>query len=85
LPTLLDALTAELPADGRVRLRIGMTNPPFILEHLDRIAAALRHPYVFAYLHIPVQSGSDAVLAAMHREYTRAEFEKVRNWSGTQW
>lgn len=37
----------------------------------------LNHPYVFAYLHIPVQSGSDAVLKAMNREYTRAEFEKV--------
>lgn len=55
LPALLRALTAELPADGRVRLRVGMTNPPFILEHLPAIAAALRHPYVFSYLHIPVQ------------------------------
>lgn len=37
----------------------------------------LRHPCVFAYLHVPVQSGSDAVLGAMHREYTRADFERV--------
>ena len=37
----------------------------------------LRHPCVFAYLHVPVQSGSDAVLGAMNREYTRAEFERV--------
>ena len=37
----------------------------------------LNHPYVFSYLHIPVQSGSDAVLTAMNREYTRAEFERV--------
>jgi threonylcarbamoyladenosine tRNA methylthiotransferase CDKAL1 len=40
-------------------------------------AQVLRHPAVFAYLHIPVQSGSDAVLAAMRREYTRAQFESV--------
>ena len=32
---------------------------------------------MFAYLHIPVQSGSDAVLAAMNRDYTLADFEKV--------
>lgn len=67
---------AELPASGRVRLRIGMTNPPFILEHLPAIAAVLRHPFVFAYLHIPVQSGSDPVLTAMNREYTVAEFRQ---------
>jgi hypothetical protein len=43
-------------------LRIGMTNPPFILEHLNEIAAVLRHPCVYSFLHVPVQSGSDAVL-----------------------
>lgn len=38
---------------------------------------ALNHPSVFAFLHIPVQSGSDAVLGAMKREYTAAEFCRV--------
>ncbi|KAK9824275.1 hypothetical protein WJX72_009107 [[Myrmecia] bisecta] len=77
LPTLLRRLVAVLPADGSTMLRIGMTNPPFILEHLDAIAEALNHPRVFAYLHVPVQSGSDAVLTAMNREYSVAEFERV--------
>lgn len=54
-----------------------MTNPPFILEHLDAIAECLNHPSVFAYLHVPVQSGSDAVLTAMNREYNVAEFRTV--------
>jgi threonylcarbamoyladenosine tRNA methylthiotransferase CDKAL1 len=63
-------MVAVLPGDGRTRLRVGMTNPPFILQHLEEIAAVLRHPAVFAYLHVPVQSGSNAVLKAMNREYT---------------
>ncbi|CAI0556749.1 unnamed protein product [Linum tenue] len=34
LPTLLNGIVAELPPDASTMLRIGMTNPPFILEHL---------------------------------------------------
>ncbi|XP_061362854.1 uncharacterized protein LOC133306538 isoform X2 [Gastrolobium bilobum] len=77
LPTLLNALVAELPADASTMLRIGMTNPPFILEHLKEIAEALRHPCVYSFLHVPVQSGSDTILSAMNREYTVSEFRTV--------
>ncbi len=77
LPQLLTALEtalADAPAapDGgpRVMMRLRMTNPPFMLDALDDVAAALNYPAVFAYLHVPVQSGSDAVLARMRREYT---------------
>ena len=62
LPNLLNAIVQELPVDRSTMLRIGMTNPPFILEHLKEIAAVLRHPCVYSFLHVPVQSGSDAVL-----------------------
>ncbi|GLD92611.1 hypothetical protein PINS_up001190 [Pythium insidiosum] len=75
LPTLLRAILEVLP-DG-VMLRVGMTNPPYILEHLDDIADILNHDAVFAFLHVPVQSGSDDVLLAMNREYTVADFSRV--------
>ncbi|KAK7263798.1 hypothetical protein RJT34_31395 [Clitoria ternatea] len=77
LPTLLNALVAELPADASTMLRIGMTNPPYILEHLKEIAEILRHPCVYSFLHVPVQSGSDTILSAMNREYTVSEFRTV--------
>ncbi|KAH9758101.1 threonylcarbamoyladenosine tRNA methylthiotransferase [Citrus sinensis] len=77
LPILLNAIVAELPPDGSTMLRIGMTNPPFILEHLKEIAEVLRHPCVYSFLHVPVQSGSDAVLSAMNREYTLSDFRTV--------
>ncbi|GKV09116.1 hypothetical protein SLEP1_g20660 [Rubroshorea leprosula] len=77
LPTLLNAIVAELPPDGSTMLRIGMTNPPYILEHLKEIADVLRHPCVYSFLHVPVQSGSDAILTAMNREYTVSEFRTV--------
>ncbi|XP_010912525.1 uncharacterized protein [Elaeis guineensis] len=77
LPVLLNSIVAELPPDRSTMLRIGMTNPPFILEHLKEIANVLRHPCVYSFLHVPVQSGSDSVLAAMNREYTVSEFRTV--------
>ncbi|CAA6660450.1 unnamed protein product [Spirodela intermedia] len=77
LPTLLNAIVAELPADRSTMLRIGMTNPPFILEHLIEIAEIFRHPCVYSFLHVPVQSGSDSVLSVMNREYTVSDFRSV--------
>jgi len=41
-------------------LRVGMTNPPFILEHLEEVAAILRDDRVFSYLHVPVRLSTAA-------------------------
>jgi threonylcarbamoyladenosine tRNA methylthiotransferase CDKAL1 len=75
LPKLLDAIVEAIP-DG-VMLRIGMTNPPHILEHMQEVARVLNHPRVFKFLHIPVQCASNKVLEDMKREYTRQDFEKL--------
>ncbi|XP_052758922.1 threonylcarbamoyladenosine tRNA methylthiotransferase [Galleria mellonella] len=75
LPELLWRLVEVIP-EG-CRLRLGMTNPPYILEHLEQVAKIMHHPRVYKFLHVPVQSGSDQVLADMKREYTRADFETV--------
>ncbi|KAL3503839.1 hypothetical protein ACH5RR_033680 [Cinchona calisaya] len=77
LPMLLNAIVGVLPSDGSTMLRIGMTNPPYILENLKEIANVLCHPCVYSFLHVPVQSGSDSILTAMNREYTVCEFKKV--------
>jgi tRNA-2-methylthio-N6-dimethylallyladenosine synthase len=61
---------------GLQRLRFTTSHP----EHVTgRLAQALRDlPRVCPYLHLPVQSGSDPVLADMRRGYGRAAYlEKV--------
>ena len=40
----------------------------------------MRHPNVFSFLHVPVQSGSDRVLRAMNREYTVEDFHRVADY-----
>lgn len=75
LPELLYKLIEVIP-DG-CKMRIGMTNPPYILEHLKAMADILKHPRVYSFLHVPVQSGSDSVLGDMKREYCREDFEQI--------
>lgn len=57
---------------GLRRLRFTTSHP----EHVTpRLADALRDlPRVCPYLHLPVQSGSDRILASMRRGYTRAQY-----------
>lgn len=54
-----------------------MTNPPYILEHLEAIARILSHPRVYSFLHIPVQAGSDQVLGDMKRQYCIEDFCQI--------
>ncbi|XP_070500010.1 threonylcarbamoyladenosine tRNA methylthiotransferase [Chironomus tepperi] len=75
LPELLYKLVEVIP-EG-CKMRIGMTNPPYILEHLEAVADILKHSRVYSFLHVPVQAGSDSVLGEMKREYCIADFEKI--------
>ncbi|KAL3868435.1 hypothetical protein ACJMK2_041242 [Sinanodonta woodiana] len=75
LPQLLWQIVEVIPEGAMMRL--GMTNPPYILEHLEEIAKILNHPQVYSFLHVPVQSGSDSVLMDMKREYCSADFRRV--------
>lgn len=78
LPDLLNELVKIIPEDCMMRL--GMTNPPYILDYLKEMAEILNHPRVYSFLHIPVQSGSDAVLTDMKREYNSQHFEKIMDY-----
>ncbi|GFU18686.1 threonylcarbamoyladenosine tRNA methylthiotransferase [Nephila pilipes] len=78
LPNLLHQLVEVIPEN--CMLRLGMTNPPYILEHLEDIAKILSHPRVYSFIHVPVQSGSDYVLGEMKREYCIDDFKMVVNF-----
>jgi len=73
---LLNRVADALMPSG-VMLKLGMTNPPYMLGHLDAVAKVMKRPNVFEFIHIPVQSGSDKVLQAMIREYTCEDFRRL--------
>ncbi len=72
---LLIRAIAEIDGIGRIRFT---TSHP--LEFSDSLVAAYRDvPKLANFLHLPVQSGSDRILAAMKRGYTALEFKsKIR-------
>ncbi len=72
---LLIRAIAQIEGIGRIRFT---TSHP--LEFSDSLVEAYRDvPQLANYLHLPVQAGSDRVLAAMKRGYTALEFkQKIR-------
>jgi len=79
-PQLLRRL-ADLP--GLARLRFATSHPKDLSDELINLYAELNP--LCEHLHLPVQSGSNRILAAMNRAYTRehyaAKIEKLRQAS----
>ena len=68
-PRLLRALN---DIDGLERIRFTSAHPKGCTDELIQVYKDC--PKVCRHLHLPVQSGSDRVLAEMGRRYTRAEY-----------
>src|SRR6476659_10426536 len=67
------ARVAELPGIARLRYT---TSQPCDME-ASLVAAHRDLPSLMPYLHLPVQSGSDRILARMNRRHTRADYLKA--------
>lgn len=63
-----------LEAAAPARIRLSSIDPSHIDGELCRL---LEHPRLCPHLHLPLQSGSDAVLARMRRRYDLARFERA--------
>jgi tRNA-2-methylthio-N6-dimethylallyladenosine synthase len=70
---LLLELVAEVP--GIERIRYTTSHPREFTPRL--IEAYARIPKLVSHLHLPVQSGSDRILAAMKRGYTALEYKSI--------
>ena len=58
--------------EGLLRIRFTSPHPADFSGEVFQVMA--RHPNLCKHIHLPVQSGSDRVLAAMKRGHTREEF-----------
>jgi len=64
---------AELP--GLARIRYTTSHPRDVDD--DLVAAHREVPQLMPFLHLPVQSGSDRVLAVMNRRHTVAQYRRI--------
>ncbi len=71
-PMFADLLRAVGAVDGIRRVRYTSPHPKDLRP--ETIAAMAETPAVCEHLHLPLQSGSDTVLAAMHRGYTAERY-----------
>jgi tRNA-2-methylthio-N6-dimethylallyladenosine synthase len=72
LARLCDALAG---IEGIARIRYTTSHPRDMAD--DLIAAHGENPKLMPYLHLPVQSGSDAVLEAMNRQHTGENYRRL--------
>jgi tRNA-2-methylthio-N6-dimethylallyladenosine synthase len=64
---------AQLP--GLARLRFMSPHPLFFTDEFFRVFRD--NPKIARYIHLPAQSGSDRILKAMRRGYTRARYLEI--------
>jgi tRNA-2-methylthio-N6-dimethylallyladenosine synthase len=73
--TFAQLLRAVASVDGLERVRF---TSPYPVDFTDDVIEAIASsPKICKYVHLPVQSGSDAVLSRMRRGYTVADFHEI--------
>lgn len=76
LPELLKEI---LNLKGKFFIRLGMMNPDNVLKILNELIEIYKHPKMFKFLHIPIQSGSNKILKSMNRLYKKEDIIKIIN------
>ena len=72
LAELVQQILAEVP--GNYKMRLGMGNPRHMLSYIDPLLECFKDERVYKFIHLPVQSGSDAILKAMNRKHSVADY-----------
>ena len=73
--TLYDAVQAVLSVEGMCRVRLGSLESVEVEPRLLELMA--NEPRLWKHLHLPLQSGCDKILQAMHRPYDTARFTQL--------
>ncbi|MFT4309016.1 MAG: tRNA (N(6)-L-threonylcarbamoyladenosine(37)-C(2))-methylthiotransferase [Candidatus Woesearchaeota archaeon] len=70
MPMLPNLLKRILRIEGDFMIRNGMGNPHNLLFCIDSLIDVYKHPKMYKFLHIPLQSGSQKIIDNMRRRHT---------------
>lgn len=76
LPELLKEI---IEIDKDFKVRVGMVNPNNLRPIIDDMIEVYKSPKIFKFIHVPLQSGNDEILAKMRRNYTVEDFKELIN------
>ena len=71
---LVELMEQILSVPMDFKARIGMMNPANTLTILNGLIDIYKHPKMFKFLHVPVQSGNNEILRLMNRQYRVEDF-----------
>ena len=74
---LCDLIREVANLKGNFKVRVGMMHPKNILNDVDEIIDVMKHPKVYDFIHLPIQSGSDKVLGDMRRGHTISQYKDI--------
>jgi len=74
---LAELLKAINTIDKDFKVRVGMANPTYFPDFIDKFIEALMDDKMYKFIHIPVQSGNNQVLTDMNREYTVEDYKRL--------
>ncbi len=72
--SLYETLKKMIAVPGEFRIRISSIEPNLLTDEIIELAAS--NSKICSHFHIPLQSGSPEILAAMKRRYNRKHFEE---------
>jgi MiaB-like tRNA modifying enzyme len=75
--TLVQLLRNLDHIEAKHRFSLGMFNPNLVLDTIDDLISVMESEHFFKFFHVPLQTGSDSLLAAMGREYSVAEWTEI--------
>ena len=75
LAALVQSTLVHVP--GNYKMRLGMGNPRHVCGYADALLECFQDNRLYKFIHVPVQSGSNAVLKAMNRRHTAEEFKRL--------